>query len=150
MKLFSELEKYRAHERELAVARTRGNDYMGMFVIPSPIDGAELRVIASNLEGWEHASVSRAKRCPNWPEMDFIKRLFWHPHETAMQLHVPDSDHISFHPNCLHIWRPSDGNIPRPPNNLVGPDSSTPEKLIESLREAGYNVTVKTEPTKGK
>lgn len=94
----------------------------GVFTVPSPIDRAPMRVIASSGEGWDHVSVSRANRCPNWPEMEHVKRLFFREDETAMQLHVPPSEHISFHPYCLHIWRPNDGReIPLPPAEFVGP-----------------------------
>jgi hypothetical protein len=93
----------------------------GAFVVSSPIDRAPLRVLASvNGMGWDHVSVSRYNRCPNWREMSFIKELFFLPHETAMQLHVPAADHVNYHPFCLHIWRPVDEEIPRPPNVLVG------------------------------
>lgn len=99
-----------------------GDETCGVFTVPSPIDGAGLRVIASSGEGWDHVSVSRKNRCPNWPEMDHIKRLFFCDDEVAMQLHVATKDHISFHPHCLHIWRPNDGTvIPLPPAEFVGP-----------------------------
>jgi len=65
-----------------------------------------MRVMASAGMGWDHVSISRQNRCPNWPEMEHIKRLFFRDDETAMQLHVPPSDHISIHPYCLHLWRP--------------------------------------------
>lgn len=93
----------------------------GVFELPSPIDGQSLRVIASNGDGWDHVSVSRANRCPNWPEMEFIKRRFFKDDETVMQLHVPPSEHINFHPNCLHLWRPHNTTIPRPPPWMVAP-----------------------------
>lgn len=76
---------------------------------PEPIGAfqiGELRVLAANGAGWDHVSVSRPDRCPTWDEMERIKRLFFKPDETAMQLHVPVSEHINHHPNCLHIWRP--------------------------------------------
>ena len=98
-----------------------GDHTCGVFELPSPIDGGTLRVIASVGEGWDHVSVSRQNRCPNWPEMEHVKRLFFKDDETAMQLHVPPSDHISHHPHCLHIWRPLDVEIPRPPADHVGP-----------------------------
>jgi hypothetical protein len=53
--------------------------------------------------------------------MEQIKRLFFHAHETAMQLHVPACDHVNHHPYCLHLWRPQDAEIPRPPAAFVGP-----------------------------
>jgi hypothetical protein len=95
-----------------------------MFHLPSPIDKAPLRVVASSGEGWDHVSVSRQNRCPNWPEMEFIKRAFFKDDETAMQLHVPPSDHISIHPFCLHLWRPHGVEIPRPPSIMVGPSEA--------------------------
>ncbi len=98
-----------------------GDETCGMFHVPSPIDGGDLRVVASSDEGWDHVSVSRPNRCPNWPEMEHIKRLFFRDDETAMQLHVPPSHHINIHPNCLHLWRPHKAEIPRPPGWMVGP-----------------------------
>lgn len=65
-----------------------------------------LRIIVSNGMGWDHVSVSRHDRCPTWDEMEAVKRWFLKPAETAMQLHVPESDHINKHPHCLHLWRP--------------------------------------------
>lgn len=98
-----------------------GDETCGAFVIPSPIDHASLLIIASQGEDWDHISVSRANRCPNWPEMEYIKRMFFKDDETAMQLHVPATDHINVHPYCLHLWRPQSEPIPRPPPMLVGP-----------------------------
>lgn len=98
-----------------------GDDRGGVFAVPSPIDKQLMLVIASNGESWDHVSVSRQNRCPNWPEMEFVKRLFFHDEETAMQLHVPPSDHLSYHPYCLHIWRPHFVEIPRPPASFVAP-----------------------------
>lgn len=97
-----------------------GDSGSGVFVVPSPIDSAPMRVIASDGMGWDHVSVSRANRCPNWPELEHVKRLFFRDDETAMQLHVPPSDHTSLHDYCLHLWRPNDGReIPRPPVMMV-------------------------------
>ena len=98
-----------------------GDHETGFFWIKSPIDNGMMKVIASSGDGWDHVSVSRPNRCPNWPEMEHVKRLFFKEDETAMQLHVPPSDHISFHPNCLHLWRPLGVEIPRPPAEMVGP-----------------------------
>jgi hypothetical protein len=79
-----------------------------------------MRVIASDGAGWDHVSVSRVNRCPNWPEMEYVKRLFFAPHEVCMQLHVAESEHLSVHNYCLHIWRPNDGTkIPQPPALMV-------------------------------
>ncbi len=82
--------------------------------------GTQIAVIASTNDGWDHLSVSiDAPRCPSWAELEWVKRLFFHDHETAMQLHVPPADHVNIHPFCLHLWRPQAINIPRPPQWMV-------------------------------
>ena len=78
-----------------------------------------LAIIASWADGWDHVSVSRKDRCPTWEEMETVKRLFFAEDETAMQLHVPPTDHINVHPYCLHMWRPHGGHIPLPPKGMV-------------------------------
>lgn len=80
-----------------------------------------LLVVASSGMGWDHVSVSRRDRCPSWEDMERIKRMFFRDEETAMQLHVPPSEHINCHPNCLHLWRPLNQEIPRPPSIMVAP-----------------------------
>lgn len=80
-------------------------------------------VVFSNGEGWEHVSVSFKDRCPSWEEMEQVKRRFWSDDDTVMQLHVPPKDHRNCHPHCLHLWRPTDCEIPRPPGIFVAPDS---------------------------
>ncbi|WP_404480019.1 hypothetical protein [Novosphingobium sp. BL-52-GroH] len=97
----------------------------GIFQVPIKSSKRPLRVIASAGDapgghGWDHVSVSLPGRCPTWAEMDEVKRLFFHPHEVAMQLHPEESEHISNHPYCLHIWRPVNAKIPMPPSILVG------------------------------
>lgn len=94
----------------------------GAYILSSPVDGADLRVVASTDLGWDHVSVSRQRRIPNWIEMHFIYANFFNDDETVMELHVPQSQHVNFHPFCLHLWRPNDGRtIPQPPAYLVGP-----------------------------
>lgn len=98
---------------------TEGDGRSGGFVIPSPIDKQPLVVIASADAGWDHVSVSRRNRCPNWDEMEHVARLFFREDEIAMQLHVPATEHINIHPYVLHWWRPWDRAIPRPPALFV-------------------------------
>ena len=115
-----EVDGYRRRDREVvAHFGSIGDSGNGVFEVPSRIDRAGMRVLASNGEGWDHVSVSRRTRCPNWEEMEQIARLFFRPDETAMQLHVPASDHISVHHYCLHWWRPQAEAIPRPPGTMV-------------------------------
>lgn len=102
---------------------SKGDDF-GAFVIPGPC-GRDLRVIASPGDAddsipWEHVSVSLPNRCPNWEEMDFVKRLFWNDEEAVMQLHPPRSKWVNNHPYCLHLWRPIKQEIPLPPEIAVG------------------------------
>ena len=98
---------------------SNGDGGNGAFQIP--FASATLRVLASNGDGWDHVSVSCRNRCPNWQEMEHVKRLFFADDETAMQLHVPPADHVNVHPYTLHLWRPNDGReIPRPPGGMVG------------------------------
>lgn len=96
-----------------------GDETCGVFGLQYPATGVHLRIVASSAEGWDHVSVSLPNRCPNWPEMDFVKRKFFHDNEIAMQLHVGAADHISIHPNCLHLWRPHREPIPLPPKVFV-------------------------------
>jgi hypothetical protein len=101
-----------------------GSDGMnGAFYVTAPT-GASLKIIASDANdpescGWEHVSVSLHNRCPNWPEMCWVKNLFWEPHETVIQFHVPEADHISIHDYCLHLWRDTRNGHALPPPSLV-------------------------------
>jgi hypothetical protein len=122
------LDKYRDTHSEYIktiMGGDAGGDDYGRFFIPCRQTGVTLQAIASSGDPphimWEHVSVSLPSRCPLWVEMCFIKDLFFEPHETVMQLHVPKEDHVNFHPYCLHLWKPIDLEIPRPPSILVGP-----------------------------
>lgn len=94
-----------------------GDPFNGYINIPK----RGLRIIFSAGEGWEHASVSLADRCPTWDEMEYVKRSLWGDSDCVMQLHVPVADHKNYHPYCLHLWRPINGAIPRPPADMVAP-----------------------------
>ena len=73
------------------------------------------------LPRWEHVSVSLARRCPTWTEMEWVRDQFWEPHECVVQFSVPRAVHISHHPYCLHMWRPIGIEIPLPPSITVAP-----------------------------
>jgi hypothetical protein len=96
----------------------------GMFMVP--YCGKILQCIASDGSGWEHVSVSigngskTIKRCATWDEMCFVKNLFWEPEETVVQFHPAKSEYVNNHPYCLHLWRPTDGKLQTPPNDMVG------------------------------
>lgn len=98
---------------------TTGDEANGVFAMRSPLPWRRLAVIAASGLGWDHVSVSNAVSCPTWEEMEYVKRLFFKPDETVMQLHVPPADHINVHPFCLHLWRPLFAQIPMPPPEMV-------------------------------
>lgn len=109
----------------------------GMFMFNSPWDKGELIVIAAVGYGWDHISVSRADGTPSWLEMDYVKRLFFHEHEWAYQLHAPVAEHISGKwpgrraLNTLHVWKPHNRTIPIPPRWMVGANSATEWALLD-------------------
>jgi hypothetical protein len=102
-----------------AIPSMAGDSTCGVFVFRSDTTGEWLRVIAVSGMGWDHVSVSLEHRTPTWAEMEQVKRLFFNPDESCMQLHVPVAEHIDCHPYCLHIWRPLGRDIPRPPSWMV-------------------------------
>ena len=114
MRDLRELDKYRIDDLP-----DEDKKYCGMFCVPSKNSGRNLRVIASTDMGWDHVSVSLISRCPNWLEMEQIKRMFFAYDETCWQYHVPSSDHINIHPYVLHIWRKQDFEMPMPPVEMV-------------------------------
>lgn len=89
----------------------------GAFLIKC--GSAHLRVISGVGLGWDHVSVSLPTRLPTWSEMCHVKRKFFKDDETVMQLHPPESDYVNIHPNCLHLWRPHDQEIPLPDKSMV-------------------------------
>ena len=116
MKNLCDLDKYRYVVGDIHRYNGYGGSKQGVFIIPND---PPLRVIADSGQGWDHVSVSTETRCPTWEEMDRIKRIFFKDHETAVQYHVPASDHINIHDYCLHLWRPTFKRFPMPPKIRV-------------------------------
>lgn len=109
-----ELEQYRvAHP----LLRERGDSKKGCLVIKP----RGLKVIFAEGDGWQHLSVSRigSDKVPTYEQLDRLRREFWAPRCCVVQLHVPASDHLNYHPGCLHLWRPVGGGIPRPHHLMV-------------------------------
>lgn len=110
--MFHVPEKKRIMEGNLGSNKSDGNNgffKMGPFVM-----------IASDGMGWEHVSVSLPHRTLTWEEMCMIKDMFWDEEDCVVQYHPPKSDYINNHPYVLHLWRPINQEIPRPPSILVG------------------------------
>jgi len=72
-------------------------------------------------EPWEHVSVSLQHRCPSWNEMEYVKRLFWEPWETVMQIHPSLPEYVDCCATCLHLWKPMRTKIPTPPRETLAP-----------------------------
>lgn len=113
---FNVPEQFRVRNGRLGTSKANGNN--GLFLIPGK--GINLRIIASDGQGWDHVSVSLPDRCPTWGEMCRVKSFFWDEEDTVMQLHPPKSEWVNNHPYCLHLWRSQDREIPRPPELMVG------------------------------
>lgn len=87
--------------------------------------------VASDGAGWEHVSVHMRvtgqghkpgkdkMRTPTWAEMCKIKALFWGQDDCVVQYHPPESDYVNDQPYTLHLWKPVDIDVPRPPKELV-------------------------------
>lgn len=114
--MFRVPEKFRVTDGRLATPPGAGP--YGAFVIPQH-KAEKLTVIASSDGGWEHVSVSTRTRTPTWEEMCRVKSLFWEDSDCVVQYHPPKSDHINIHPYCLHLWRPTNVELPRPPIIMV-------------------------------
>lgn len=98
------------------------------------VDGAALHVrlrggvsviaIFSVGGGWDHVSARAVAgrmqtRIMTWDELEELKRMLFKDDETAMQLHVPPSEHVNREVDVLHLWRPQGVEIPRPPAEFV-------------------------------
>lgn len=120
MKDLHTLDKYRVDMSRFYGSMGDGKN--GAFKVY--IGGRSFFVIASDGGGWDHVSVSPCNRkrqsCPTWDEMCAIKDMFFEPEETVVQYHPPKSDYVNNHPYCLHLWRPQDKEMPRPPAIFVG------------------------------
>jgi len=120
--MFKVPEKYRIETGSLATGESAGNN--GAFIFS--YSGMSVLCVASDILGWEHVSVTAAnpgaripKNPPSWKIMRKVKSLFWDDEDAVMQIHPPKSEYVNFHPACLHLWRPVDGDFPRPPRELV-------------------------------
>jgi hypothetical protein len=99
----------------------------GFFIIPHyRITDYELRCQVSDGMGWEHVSVTVAKkgkdaqRCPTWEEMCHLKEIFWGGGECVVQFHPQASEYVNNHPFCLHLWKPTGQILPQPESIMVG------------------------------
>lgn len=117
----------------------------GAFRLPPIISGRNIWCIVSDGEGWEHVSVSirigaHKTKTPTWDEMCYVKDMFWGDDDVVVQYHPKKSEYVNNHPNVLHLWRPCDTDLLRPPPILVGYKNATQEEVEENIRQGGsYN-----------
>lgn len=113
-------EKWRITTGPLASTAADGNN--GAFSIPYPyVSSLEMKIIASDGDGWEHVSVSWPTRKPNWVEIDFVIRQFWGEGDVIVQFHpTPQGVPLAEprHPHTVHLWRPKTP-FPVPPSYMV-------------------------------
>lgn len=76
-------------------------------------------IIFSWGDGWDHVSVGFKNRCCTWHEMCQVKDIFFSEDECVVQYHPPKSDYVNIHPYVLHLWRPQNETMPRPPMYMV-------------------------------
>lgn len=110
---------------------TDGN--VGAFVLPAEGKkaGSHLFAIASDAHGWEHVMVAvmRDNRYPTWPEMNYVRKLFWGEQDCVLQYHVPAAEKGNNLPHYLHLWRsPAEGSVIWPTPHLVDIQSMLKQK----------------------
>lgn len=109
---------------------TEADGFNGFFCLK--LNGLPVKVIASDGMGWQHVSVSLASsnNPPSWPIMCQVKDLFFEPTDWVCQFHPAHSEYVNNHPGCLHLWRYTAGEFPKPDRLMVGfKDDSDIERL---------------------
>lgn len=74
-----------------------------------------LQIIAStNLEQdgreWLHLSISHPDRLPTYKDMTYMKRHWAGDDKKCIQVFPARTEHVNFHPNCLHLFCCLDGD----------------------------------------
>lgn len=95
---------------------THGTDGGAGYV---SIRGKNIYCIYSNGGGWDHVSASTINRCPTWDEMCVIKDIFFDEDECCIEYHPAKADYVNVHDYCLHIWKPQNVELPKPPKIFV-------------------------------
>lgn len=105
------------HPKKFEIPGLFGNIMKGYQI---PYRQHTLFVIAStDRDKWEHVSVHGVdpdgnEYTPSWDEMCFIKDLFFHEEEVAIQIHPKRSQYVNAHKNTLHLWRDLKGAFELP------------------------------------
>jgi hypothetical protein len=64
-----------------------------------------------NGKRWRHFSVSYRSRCPIYPELQQVRRIFAGHNNAAVHVFPPDKEKVNVHPYCLHLFSPLDGEL---------------------------------------
>ena len=115
MKDLNTLNKYRQWDLERMHYGCNGDKDNGVFKVR--IKGKRYMIVASAGGGWEHVSVSPygSSNVPPWEVMCAVKDMFFYPEECVVQYHPKKSEYINLATNVLHLWRPTDSEMPTPP-----------------------------------
>lgn len=136
MKTIEEIKK----TRNLFIEAETENDGMGGHYTDTR-NNKRLNFIFSYQLGWEHLSVSMPSKTPTWDQMCMMKDIFWNKDEVCIEYHPREEDYVNNHPHCLHIWRPTDVEIPTPPSILVGfKDDEEKETILEMAKLMGVSI----------
>lgn len=122
--------------------------FMKMKMEVHSIKGSDKALVCvSRGLGWEHLSVSFKNKIPSWEVMQEMKEMFFEDTEDAFQYHPTKDDYINNNEYTLHIWRPLEIEIPKPPHITVGLRPTHIEedkKAIMELQESiGSPITEK-------
>lgn len=98
------------------------------------INGLPVKCIVSDGDGWKHVSVSvhGSNMPPSWSIMCKVKNLFWEPDDWVVQFHPAKSEYVDCHPGALHLWQPTNVELPKPNRLMVGPKNEEDVKEIEA------------------
>lgn len=96
-----------------------------------------LNFIFSYQLGWEHLSVSMPGKTPSWDQMCVMKNIFWNENEACVEYHPKKEEYVNDHEHCLHIWKPTEVELPTPPTILVG--FTNPAEKYKILKYAEAN-----------
>lgn len=125
------VERFRIRDGRMGSDRSYGNN--GVFQLPYS-RSITLLCVVSDGKGWEHVSVRAdddgRSRIPTWEEMCFVKDAFWPPEEEVVQYHPRRSEYVDMHPHVLHLWRPTDEPLPRPPASMVGVNLRPGDRVV--------------------
>ena len=85
------------------------------------VNGVRCTVVFSWGGGWEHVSIAPfdRRKVPTWDDMCKLKKIFFDDDEAVMQIHPRKEDYVNRKRNCLHLWKPTEQEIPLPPKIYV-------------------------------